>query len=462
MHVVRSGYKGVEGIMRRTGSFGGLREKEGVHSFVGGGGVVDTLSVAGGLPAFFRAGHLEPRDKFQNAVRFGTSPLARGLVDANGAMGSIQELDDATFTEWFTKLGASRGSIDRMWDPVALALGYLDCDTISARAMLTILMLFAVQTEASALRMLQTSPQTGLHDPILAYLQERGVQLHLNTVVAEIVHDVDYEGKPTRVNGIVVGTSTKVKGILVGKEYKEFDVVVSALDVPGVKAVLPPSFRTYPLFDDLYSIECVPITTVQLRFDGWVTELNNNNAMMDVTSDYSDGTAPGIDNLLYTSAGGGNTIRFASFCDLAVTSPTEYYKPNQGSLIQATIHKHGAVFKLKDTLVSDCVKQLNSLFPSSRRLTVTWSSVVKLTNALYSDAPGQDRFRPKGVTTPVENFFLAGSYTCPDYPDSMEGATRSGIMVADEIITRADGPNGLASKARKLKEEGYAETAYYA
>ena len=33
----------------------------------------------------------------------------------------------------------------------------------------------------------------------------------------------------------------------------------------------------------------------------------------------------------------------------------------------------------------------------------------------------------------------------------MEGATRSGLMVADEIIARADGPNGLKAASVKAK-----------
>ena len=45
----------------------------------------------------------------------------------------VRELDDITFTEWFTSFGGSRGSIDRMWDPIAYALGFIDCDHISAR-----------------------------------------------------------------------------------------------------------------------------------------------------------------------------------------------------------------------------------------------------------------------------------------------------------------------------------------
>ena len=46
-----------------------------------------------------------------------------------------------------------------MWDPIAYALGFLDCDHISARAMLTIFMLFAIRTEASVLRMLECAPR---------------------------------------------------------------------------------------------------------------------------------------------------------------------------------------------------------------------------------------------------------------------------------------------------------------
>jgi len=46
----------------------------------------------------------------------------------------VRELDDITFSEWFLSFGGSRGSLDRMWDPIAYALGFLDCDHISVRA----------------------------------------------------------------------------------------------------------------------------------------------------------------------------------------------------------------------------------------------------------------------------------------------------------------------------------------
>ena len=86
------------------------------------------------------------------------------------------------------------------------------------------------------------------------------------------MHDVDSDGKPTR-----------VKGLEINGELREFDVVLAACDVPGIKKLLPESFRKYPIFDNIYELDCVPIATVQVRgwefgwegewADGWIGEL---------------------------------------------------------------------------------------------------------------------------------------------------------------------------------------------
>lgn len=52
-------------------------------------------------------------------------------------------------------------------------------------------------------------------------------------------HEVDADGKPCRVNGIVITGG----GSSAAEEYKEFDVVVAATDVPGIKKLLPESFH---------------------------------------------------------------------------------------------------------------------------------------------------------------------------------------------------------------------------
>merc|ERR1719199_1083278 len=450
LHVFFGCYYNLFGIMKRTESFDyGLRIKDHIHTFVNEGGKLGALDFQfpigapiSGLQAFAKTEQLEIPDKIDNALRLGTSPIVRALFDFDGGMDMVRELDDITFTEWFTQLGGSRGSLDRMWDPIAYALGFVDCDHISARCMLTIFMLFAIRTEASVLRMLDGSPQTGLHDPIIRYLEDRGVKINLGTGCRDIVYEVGADGKPSRVTGIKVGPTN---------ELRTFDTVVCALDVPGIQKVLPQAFReSYQMFDNIYKLDTVPIATVQVRFNGWVTELNDEQRMMDVSGDQSDGRGGGIDNLLYSA-----DAEFSCFADLAVTSPGEYYKPGEGSLIQAVFDER-AFSRSNEQIVQDCIDQLNSLFPSSKKLECTWSSVVKLGQSLYREKPGQDKFRPRQAT-PVSNFFLAGSYTYQDYLDSMEGATRSGLMVADEIIARADGPNGLKAKSPLREKEGQAE-----
>jgi zeta-carotene desaturase len=57
-----------------------------------------------------------------------------------------------------------------------------------------------------------------------------------------------------------------------------------------------------------------------------------------------------------------------------------------------------------------------------------------------------DPFRPTQAT-PVDNFFLAGSYTAQDYIDSMEGAVISGKQAAEAILGSADKLNPAAQLA---------------
>ena len=224
---------------------------------------------------------------------------------------------------------------------------------------------------------------------------------------------------------------------------KEFDVTVCAQDVPGIKKLLPESFRKHDQFDKIYKLEGVPVATVQLRFDGWVTEMQDMEAMKHVKADLSDGKAAGIDNLLYSA-----DAEFSCFADLALTSPADYYKEGEGSLMQCVLTPADRFMKMDPQEVADITsEQVYKLFPSAKEqgLKVTWSNVVKLSQSLYREAPGMDKFRPD-QSTPIPNFFLSGSYTYQDYIDSMEGATKSGLMTAKAINDRTP------AIAKSLKE----------
>jgi zeta-carotene desaturase len=304
-----------------------------------------------------------------------------------------------------------------MWNPIAYALGFIDTENISARCMLTIFQFFAAKTEASVLRMLEGSPYEYLHKPIIEYLEARGAKIYTRRRVREILFTE-------------AGTQTKVTGLVIANGETEetitADAYVCAGDVPGVQRLLPEAWRKWSEFDNIYKLDTVPVATVQLRFDGWVTELHDAQKRKQLTE------AVGMDNLLYTP-----DADFSCFADLALTSPSDYYREGQGSLLQLVLTPGDPFIRQSNQAIAQHVlNQVHELFPSSRELNMTWYSVVKLAQSLYREAPGMDPYRPP-QKTPVPNFFLAGSYTQQDYIDSMEGATLSGRQAAKAILENA-------------------------
>ncbi|WP_375495165.1 9,9'-di-cis-zeta-carotene desaturase [uncultured Nostoc sp.] len=421
LHVFFGCYYQLFDLMKKVGVLENLRLKEHTHTFINKGGQTGALDFRfltgapfNGLKAFFTTSQLSLQDKLQNAIALGTSPIVRGLVDFNGAMKTIRNLDKVSFADWFRSHGGSNGSIKRLWNPIAYALGFIDCENMSARCMLTIFQLFAVRTEASVLRMLEGSPYEYLHKPILEYLEVRGTKIYTRRQVREIQFtELDEQ---TRVTGIAVAQGDAVETITA-------DAYVFACDVPGIQRILPQEWRKWSEFDNIYKLDAVPVATVQLRFDGWVTELKDKEQRKQLNH------AAGIDNLLYTA-----DADFSCFADLALTSPADYYRPGQGSLLQLVLTPGDPfIAQSNEAIAQHVLKQVYELFPSSRELNMTWYSVVKLAQSLYREAPGMDAYRPN-QKTPVDNFFLAGSYTQQDYIDSMEGATISGRRAAKVIL----------------------------
>jgi zeta-carotene desaturase len=431
LHVFFFNYTNLFALMRKVGAFENLLPKSHTHLFVNKGGDLRPLDFRfglgapfNGLKAFFTTTQLGWIDKLRNALALGTSPIVRGLIDYEGAMAMIRDLDRISFQKWFVGHGGSIASIQRMWNPIAYALGFIDCQAISARCMLTIFLMFATRTEASKLNLLKGSPHRWLTGPILDYIQARGGRLHLRHRVTELHHDEATQ----LVTGLSLGTPE-------GEQRVEADAYLAACDVPGIQRLLPEAWRRHSQFDQIYRLEAVPVATVQLRYNGWVTELGEGAAAADARRDLA--TPAGLNNLLYTA-----DADFSCFADLALASPVDYRLPGLGSLLQCVLTPGDPwIPRSTEEIVAHTDAQVRELFPSSRQLSLEWSNVVKLAQSLYREAPGMEPFRP-AQQTPIANFFLAGSYTRQDYIDSMEGATMSGRLAASAILKQVEGGHG--------------------
>ena len=421
LHVFFYNYANLFKLMEKVGALENILPKEHTHLFINNGGDLKSLDFRfpigapfNGLKAFFTTEQLNIVDKIRNALALGTSPIVRGLIDYEGAMVIIRELDKISFKKWFMNHGGSERSLKRMWDPIAYALGFINCNDISARCMLTIFMMFAAKTEASKLNLLKGSPHKWLTKPIVDYITKKGAKIHLNHKVKKISYQKN--SSSFIVDELLMDT-------LEGEKSISADKYLAACDVPGIKKIIPKEWYELSEFQGISKLRAVAVATIQLRYDGWVTELNKNNKDVNTPS--------GLNNLLYSA-----DASFSCFADLALTSPEDYRKANMGSLLQCVLTPGDRwIGRSKEKITEEIDKEVRRLFPSSKNLNLLWSNVVQIPQSLYRESPGMDPFRPNQKTS-IENFYLAGSYTKQDYIDSMEGATMSGHLAASVMLNK--------------------------
>ena len=78
------------------------------------------------------------------------------------------------------------------------------------------------------------------------------------------------------------------------------------------------------------------------------------------------------------------------------------------------------------------VPALADLFPAAREAQVTEFFVTRERRATFRQAPGCNALRPKAGTR-LPGLVLAGAWTDTGWPDTMEGAVRSGLAAAIEL-----------------------------
>jgi hypothetical protein len=84
------------------------------------------------------------------------------------------------------------------------------------------------------------------------------------------------------------------------------------------------------------------------------------------------------------------------------------------------------------SLRSTFLPALEELFPAARDACVTDFFVTRERRATFRQVPGCGTLRPAAATS-VRGFVLAGAWTDTGWPDTMEGAVRSGLTAAREI-----------------------------
>jgi hydroxysqualene dehydroxylase len=101
----------------------------------------------------------------------------------------------------------------------------------------------------------------------------------------------------------------------------------------------------------------------------------------------------------------------------------------EAGLIACVISAQGDHQQMRnDELVAACHNELSSALGQLPR--PEWTQVIAEKRATITCAPGVKRFGPG---TSLENVYLAGDYTDPEYPPTLEAAVLSGVRAAAQV-----------------------------
>jgi 15-cis-phytoene desaturase len=114
----------------------------------------------------------------------------------------------------------------------------------------------------------------------------------------------------------------------------------------------------------------------------------------------------------------------------------EYADPDRSMLELVLAPAKDWIDKSEAEILNATLAELKKLFPQhfdgENPAKLLKSKIVKTPRSVYTASPGRQASRPD-QSTPIANFFLAGSYTMQRYLGSMEGAVLSGKLAAQAI-----------------------------
>lgn len=245
------------------------------------------------------------------------------------------------------------------------------------------------------------------------FLRHRdGFVVHLPTVPLnrfygkELADWLDRHGARLRLQSRVKGLSLKQgrvdEVVLQDGSRLQADEYILATPFERAWELLPEPLRHEPAFVGIQSLSPSPITSVHCWFDRPVMSWPHLVLV--------DGVGHWIFNRGETNNG-------------------EYY-------LQVVTSASGQLRALGHEQVRKQIfDELRRLFPAVGQARLLRARVVTEQAATFRPVPGVDRFRP-AQQTPVPNLSLAGDWTATEWPATMEGAVRSGLLAAEAVLKR--------------------------
>ncbi|NEO85105.1 MAG: 15-cis-phytoene desaturase [Spirulina sp. SIO3F2] len=313
----------------------------------------------------------------------------------------VENMDKYSLLEWLERQGVDERVNSDIFIAASKALTFIGPEEVSATVPLTALNRFLQERYGSKVAFLDGSPTERLCQPMADYITEHGGEIHLNSALKEIQLNPDHTVR----NFLMRGTEGQADYTI------EADAYVSALSVDPLKTLFPEPWRKLEFFEKVTHLEGVPVINIHLWFDRKLTD---------------------IDQLLFS-----RSPLLSVYADMSNTC-REYADPDRSMLELVLAPAADWISKSEADILSATLAELEKLFPDDfggdNPTQLLKHKIVKTPRSVYKAVPGSQAYRPT-QTTPISNFYLAGSYTMQEFLGSMEGAVLSGKRAAEAIAT---------------------------
>ena len=311
----------------------------------------------------------------------------------------VEDMDKYDLLAWLEQQGIDERVNSDIFIAASKALTFINPEDVSATIPLTAINRFLQERYGSKVAFLDGSPTERLCQPMVDYITERGGEVKLNAPLKKIMTDENGE-----INGFLI------RGLNgANDEVLEADAYVSAMSVDALKLMLPEQWKGQTFFQKMSQLEGVEVINLHLWFDRKITE---------------------IDHLLFS-----RSPLLSVYADMSNTCK-EYADPDKSMLELVLAPAKEWIGRSDEDIIEATMAELRKLFPQhfdgDDRAKLLKSKVVKTPRSVYRAVAGTQSIKPT-QKTPIDNFYLAGSYTKQEYLGSMEGAVLSGKLAANAI-----------------------------
>jgi squalene-associated FAD-dependent desaturase len=358
--------------------------------------------------------------------------VGRAVLAMRGVDPAAQATDQVSFGDWLARHGQDERTRRALWDLFSVASINVPGDDASLALAAKVVQTGLLGDAGAADIGVPALPLGEIHGTAaLRKLTEHGATVRLNTKVVAI----DAVGVSEVTGRYVVRLGRGSEG---SEEALPVDVVVLAVPHESAARLIPPGALPAETVDGWAGLGAAPIVNVHVIYDRKVMD-----------APFAAGVDSPVQWVFDRTRISGMHARGEAGQYLAI------------SLSAADEYVDRSVASLRE----EFVPALADLLPAAREATVTEFFVTRERRATFRGLPGTARLRPAAATG-LPGLVLAGSWTATGWPDTMEGAVRSGLNavlalragtgahtgVTSGAVTGTTGASGTVTNVKKVDD----------